>query len=114
MLSEDNLEDVEIVLPREKDAPDYLRQIRTALRTLSDLEGREVDQVIGDIRLIGFDVMRSRIPNSMVFDDTILLEVATGYITGVRNLLAATATTEMQPDPFFLRVKKEATQYADA
>ena len=50
----------------------------------------------------------------MVFDDTILLEVATGYITGIRSQLAATATTEIQPDPFFLRVKKEATQYADA
>ena len=114
VLSEDGLEDVEIILPREKDGSDYLRQIRTALRTLSDLEGRDVDQIISDVRLIGFDVMRSRIPNSMVFDDTILLEVATGYITGVRNLLAATATTEIQPDPFFLRVKKEATQYADA
>jgi len=113
VLSEEGMDDVEIILPRDRSSPDYMRQIRSALRTLSDLQERETKQIIADIRLVGFDVMRSRIPNAMVVDDTILLEVARGYVTGVRNLLAATATTEMQPDPFFLRVKKEATQYAD-
>lgn len=113
VLSEAGLDDVEIILPRELSSSDYMRQVRGALRTLSDLEGREPNQIVTDIRLVGFDVMRSRIPNAMVVDDTILLEVATGYIIGVRNLMAATATTELQPDPFFLRVKKEATQYAD-
>jgi hypothetical protein len=97
-----------------KSSPDYLRLVRSALRTLSDLQERETDKIIADIRLVGFDVMRSRIPNAVVVDDTILIEVAKGYINGVRGVLAATATTEMQPDPFFLRVRKEASQYADA
>jgi hypothetical protein len=113
ILSEDGLDDVELILPREQTSPDYLRQFRGAIRTLSDLEGGGPVQVIADVRRIGFDVVRSRIPTAMVFDDAILLEVATGFITGVKSLLAATATTEIQPDPYFLRVKKEATAYAD-
>ncbi len=113
VLSEPGLNDVELMLPRETGSLDYLRQIRGAIRTLSDLQDRAPEEIIAEVRQIGFDVMRSRIPDSMVSEDTILLEVATGYITGVRSLLAAAATTEIQPDPYFLRLKKEATMYAD-
>jgi hypothetical protein len=113
VLSEDGLEDVELVLPRELTASDFLRRIEGAIRTLSDVEGREPEQVITAIRMIGYDVVQSRVPDAMVRDDTINLEVATNYITGLKSLLAATATTEIQPDPFFLRVKKEAAEYAD-
>jgi len=113
VLSELGLQDVELVLPRETASPDYQRQIRGAIRTLSDLQERTPEEIIADVRQIGFDVMRSRIPDSMVSENTILLEVATGYITGVRSLLAATATTEIQPDPYFLRLKKEAIAFAD-
>jgi hypothetical protein len=113
VLSEDGLDDIEVVLPREQVSADYLRQIDGAIRTLSDIEGRNPGQVITDVRLIGFDVVRSRIPTMMVYDDAIHLEVAAEYITGVKSLLAATATTEIQPDPYFLRVKKEASEYAD-
>jgi hypothetical protein len=113
VLSEDGFEDVELVLPREQTASDFLRRIEGAIRTLSDIEGREPEQVITDVRMIGYDVVRSRIPDMMVHDDTIYLEVAANYITSVKSLLAATATTEIQPDPYFLRVRKEASEYAD-
>jgi hypothetical protein len=54
VLSEAGLEDVEIVLPREKSSADYLRQIDGAIRTLSEIEGREPGLVITDVRQIGF------------------------------------------------------------
>jgi hypothetical protein len=101
VLSEEGLEDIEIILPRERSSPDFSRQMNGALRTLSDLQQRKQELIADDIKLVGFDVMRSRIPNSIVVDDTIKIEVAKGYINGVRNLLAVTATTELQPDPFF-------------
>ena len=111
--SDSGLPDVEIILPREQNSVDYLRYIERAIRTLSGVEDREPGQIVTDVRMIGFDVVRSRIPNAMVLDDTIQLEVAANYITGVKSLLAATATTELQPDPFFSRLKKEASEYAD-
>ena len=113
VLSEDGLDDVELILPRGQGSTDYVRQVLGAIRTLSDIEGRAPEEVVTDVRLIGFDVVRSRIPNALVYDNTIQLEIASNYITGIKSLLAATATTEIQPDPYFLRVKKEAADYAD-
>jgi hypothetical protein len=113
VLSEDGLEDAELVLPREQTASDYLRRIEGVIRTLSDIEGRNPEEVITDVRMIGYDVVRSRIPNAMIHDDTIHLAVAANFITGIKGLLAAAATTEMKPTPFYKRVRTAASEYAD-
>lgn len=113
VLSEDGMEDVELVLPREQSASDFLRRMEGAIRTLSDLEGREPGQIITDVRMVGYDVVRSHIPNAIVHGDTVHLEVATNYVVGMKGLLASTATTEMHPTPHFLRIRKEASEYAD-
>jgi hypothetical protein len=112
LLSTPGLEDVEIVLPGDRNASDFLTRMETAIRTLSELEGRPAEQIIADVRAVGFDVVRSRIPDELVRDDTVHLITAANYIAGVRDLLAATATTEIDPAPYFLRVKKEGTDYA--
>ena len=39
--------------------------------------------------------------------------MATGYITGVRNVLASTANTEIIQKPVFLRILKDASAYAN-
>jgi hypothetical protein len=49
----------------------------------------------------------------MVLEDTIRLESAQQYINGMKDLLAATATTERRPTPFFSRPSKEGTEYSD-
>jgi hypothetical protein len=113
VLSEEGAGDVEIVLPREPTATDLLYRVEGAIRTLSDVEGRDPEQVIADVRLIGYDVLRSRIPNMLVRDDSVHLQVATDFMARVHSLLAATATTEIDPQPYFLRVKKEGKEYAD-
>ena len=51
--------------------------------------------------------MRSRIPDELVLEDTIYLESARNYINGMKDLLAATATTELRPQPFFGRASKK-------
>jgi hypothetical protein len=113
VLSEEGAGDVEIVLPRESTARDLLNRLEGAIHTLSDVEGRDPEQVIADVRLVGYDVMRSRIPNMLVRDDSVHLQVATDFTNHVHSLLAATATTEIDPQPFFLRLKKEGKEYAD-
>ncbi len=105
--------DLELIVPRDRQTTDFNRYIEKAIRVLSGVEDREPSTIIAEIRMIGFDVVRSRIPNSLVQNDTIHLEVAASYVTGVRSLLASTATTEIQPDPFFLRLKKEGVEFAD-
>lgn len=104
---------VEVVLPHNQGSIDFAYQVGGAVRTLSNLENRDPEDVVTAVHLIGFDVVRSKIPNTMVQDDSIHLEIAANYINGARSLLAATATTEIEPEPYFLRVKPPATDYAN-
>lgn len=113
VLSDAGSEGVEIVLPHSQSSIDFVYQVGSAVRTLSNLENREPEDVVTAVRLIGFDVVRSKIPNAMVHNDSIHLEIAANYINGTRRLLAATATTEIEPEPYFLRVKPPATDYAN-
>ena len=113
VLSEPELTDVELVVPQTLGSNDSISRLVGAIETLSQLEGRDRALVVADIRSVGFDVVRSRVPDELVLDDTIHLDQAVNYTAGVKKLLAASATTEMAPDVYFLRVKKEAILYAD-
>ena len=104
---------VEILVPQEKTSHDYEHRLQGAILTLSQIEEREPQQIISAVRAIGFDVVQSRLPTEMVIDDTIYLENARSYINGMKDLLAATATTEKHPMPFFGRVTKEAAEYSE-
>lgn len=111
--SEEGYEAVELVLPKQERQADFLSGIERAVMTLSALENRDPQSVISSIRSIGFDAVHTRIPDAMVFDDTIHLEVAASYTAGIKSLLAATATTELNPAPYFLRLLREGSDYAD-
>lgn len=112
-LAESGLPDIELLVPRNRDSSDLDQRIEGAITTLSQLEDREPNLIISSIRSIGFDVVRSRIPDVLVIGDTIQLESARNYINGMKDLLAATATTELRPQPFFGRQSKEATDYSE-
>lgn len=113
VLSEPGFDDIEIVVPKDSKGSDFDRRIQGVITTLSQLEEKDPDQIIASVRSIGFDVVRSRIPNELVIDDTIYLESAQNYIVGMKDLLAVTATTELRPLPFFGRQSKEAIEYSD-
>lgn len=113
VLSEKGSDDIELIVPRDRTASDFDRRLQGAISTLSQFEERESDQIVASVRSIGFDVVRSSIPNDLVVDDAIYLANATDYINGMRDLLASTATTEIRPLPFFGRVSKEAAEYSD-
>ena len=111
--SEVGFADVEIILPKNSSVPDLGKRIAFAIRSLSELEGRDYEQIDADIRSIGFDVIRSRLPDDLVSNDSVHLEIAAEFITSTRRLLAAAATTEINPDRFFGRALKEAQEYAE-
>ena len=102
---------IEIVVPTENRISDYGRRIEDVIRTLSQFENRSPVEIVADIRSIGFDVIRSTLPDYHVENDSIRLEIAANYISEMRQLMVVTATTESNPDPYFLRVKKEAKEY---
>ena len=95
------------------ESKDETRLLEGAIKALSQLEGRERSALIAVIRSIGFDVVKSRVPDDLVFDDTIHLDQAVSYTSRIKRLLAAGATTEIAPDLYFFRVKKESAVYAE-
>jgi hypothetical protein len=109
VLSEPGLADIELVVPQTLGTSEAARRLDGAIETLSQMQGRDRIQIIADVRSIGFDVVKSRIPDELVYEDTIHLDQAVNYTAGVKRLLAASATTEIAPDVYFLRLKKEAT-----
>jgi hypothetical protein len=104
---------IELIVPRTRRSLEYDQQVALVVRALSALQDRPDEDVVTDIRLVGSDVVQTRIPDAFVLDDAIRLAVARNFIAGIRNLLASTATTEINPAPFFLRQRKEALEYAD-
>lgn len=104
---------IEMPLPTRRDFSDSERLIADALRTLSQLDDRKAPQVLDDINSIGFDRIRSIIPDDLVRSDTIDLNIASDFINRARQLITTTATTELEPSAFFGRVTKEAVAYTD-
>ena len=72
------------------------------------LDDRKAPQVLDDINSIGFDRIRSIIPDDLVRSDTIDLNIAGDFINRARQLITTAATTELEPSAFFGRVTKEA------
>ncbi len=113
VLTEPGLDSIQLLVPQDRASSDFERRVEGAITTLSQVEDRQPDQIISAIRSIGFDVVRSRIPDDLVQNDAIHLESARNYINEMKNLLATTATTEIRPLAFFGRLNKEAVQYSD-
>lgn len=109
----EGFQDVEIVIPIFTTGRDVGVLLRSALSTLTELEQRPTSEIVAAIAARGVDVIRSRMPDAITLNESIHLAVARNFVARIRDVLASTATTELEPEPFFLRVKKEGTEFAD-
>jgi hypothetical protein len=106
-------EAIELILPKNPAKSGSVRAIDDAIRTLSQFEDRPVANVISDIRAIGYDSVKSRLPDSAIRNDGVSLEVAAEFVQGAKDLLASSATSEIEPKPAFLRNRKDAIDYSN-
>lgn len=113
VLTEPGASNIELIVPRDQAGADFDRRLEGALITLSQVEDHDVQQMIELVRSVGFDLVRSAIPDELVLNDTIHLQRAQNFVRGMRELLAATATTEMRPLAFYGRLSREAVEYSD-
>lgn len=104
---------VEIILPAEVQVSDLRKQMSFAVRTLSQFEDRTIEEIIADVRSMGVDVLRPRLPDQIIRHDSVEFEIAEPFIVGLKSLLAASATTEIRPDRFFGRNSNEGLRYAE-
>jgi len=72
----DGYQEIEVALPNRTDIPDGARLIVEAITTLSQMMDREVAALIDDINAIGFDRVKSTVPDELVRFDSIELDLA--------------------------------------
>lgn len=111
-LSGDTDEDFELFFTSSESTRERVSEITTALRTISQLYEMSVDMAAKAASAVAFDLVFSRIPDEYVRNDSIELRLASTYIKGMRELLTATATTELVRQPSFKRARREAVEYA--
>lgn len=104
---------IEIVLPLTESARGTPERIASAIATLSALENRSREEIAASIRAISYDLVRSRLPDSVIRHDTIKLGTAEEFIRRMNKILAASAHAELHISPYFLRVDTAAQRYAD-
>ena len=112
--SDIQLPGIELVVPRRTDDVDFRMRMASVVETLCVVNGLDQAEVVTQIRAVGFDLVQSRFPSSLVLDDSVHLEIAASYIDNIRELLVATATTELEPMPFYPRAIPAAKKFADA
>lgn len=104
----------QLILPFSEAAADWTWRVRDAIQTLSETETRSTAEIVHSIQRVGYDIVRSAIPSEQVKDDTVQLTAAAEFVANMRSLLAAAATTEKRPLPYFGRLLKDSVQFADA
>lgn len=106
-------DEIEIILPGTSHARDAQVRIGQAIRTLTALEERDPAAVVAAIRAIGYDLIKSRLPDSIIRHDTIKLGTAEEFIRRMARLLAASAHAELHASAYFTRVDGVAQRYAE-
>jgi hypothetical protein len=109
-----NGEQLEVAIPSTQGTPGSLRDLKDAISTIAEIEGKSPEQLLIEIHSVGFDIIRNRIPINSQDRGSIRLELAAGYIKKTKDLLSAAATTEMEPNSSFKRTLKEALAYSDS
>jgi hypothetical protein len=111
--SAEDMQDIEIVLPERPDLPDAERRVALAVRSIAQFENRDLDAVLASLQAIGFDVVRAKLPDHLVFRRSIKLDVADRFVRRMRRLLAASADAQLQPLPSSSSIDRDAQSYAD-
>lgn len=104
---------VEIFLPGTQQVRDLRERLTSALVTLTDMEQRPFETVAAAIRAISYDLVRSRLPDSAIRQDTIRLGTAETFIKRMHGTLEASAHAELHAGPFYQRVSSVAQRYAN-
>lgn len=100
-----------LILPKE-DGPRWMSSFESVTNTLSKVEKKSIKNVIVAIRSVGFDIIRSKLPDCMVEHDSVEIDVALNYIASSKRLLASSATAELNPSQYNGKPVKDAKSYA--
>jgi hypothetical protein len=96
----ENFGSLELVIPTRDNFLDSRSRIRQTLKSLSELEGRELSEILSDIIGLNTDsvLIKLQISNSST---TIPIESAPRHIKAIRNLIVYSACSEISAKPHY-------------
>lgn len=106
-------DEIEIILPATSNARDLSERLTNAVATLTALGHQTIDEIVTAVRAIGYDLIRSKLPNAIIRHDTISLKMAEEFVKRMKKILAASAQGELHVSPYFIRIDNFAQLYAD-
>ena len=94
---------VQIQVPQRGSDHDIAVMMKEVLRKLSELEGRQLDEVSQDLRNPFADALRLRVKSRLAVSGTLPLLEGLKLFEGGRKLLVSAACAAVTPQAFYLR-----------
>lgn len=104
----------QLVFPMDTTAPDYSESVMLVVSKLADLEGRSTQAVIKSLLEVGDDAIAFRVTTPRPDEKWLPLAFAGSMVTGVQQLLLASACTVLKPQAHHPRLSRtEAQQFLE-
>jgi hypothetical protein len=101
-------EDVELLLPADRDLADFAARMADVLRALAAVEDRSQLEILRDLAQSAHDVIRVRAAVDVPGDFTIALEAGTDLLDHARDMLLAAASATAERRAYFPTRKPSA------
>lgn len=104
--------DADVLLPLVTGAGDFALRMSEVLLTLERIEGRSQEEILHDVLTVSADILRIRCNAGEAGDGSVPLEVGAELIEQAQQLIAAAASSAVQPKAYWARKKPaQATDY---
>jgi hypothetical protein len=104
---------IQAVFPADLKYKDYPVRVRELVFSLSDIEGRAVEDIVDDIINPSVDRLQVRVLSDIAKSGTLPFSYAAKLVNGLKDFLVAAACVEENPQPFYRRATKIGLDYAD-
>lgn len=108
-----NGDKIEAVIPSDIKFIDYHQRVRELVSSLSEIEDRNIEDIIQDIINPSVDRLQVRVLSDIAKLGTLPFSYAAKLINGLKDFLIAAACVEENPQPFYRRATKVGLDYAD-
>lgn len=104
--------EAEVLVPEERRAVDYINRVAEALRTLEEVEGRDAQVIMVDLKSVSSDVIRVRPDSGRILNGSIRYEEGLRLIQRAGDMMMAAACAAARPQAVYAsRKPSDADSY---
>lgn len=103
-----NGENFEIIIPNSENISDYEFRMEQLIMSLSAIEGRDANQILSDIKNIGFDIMQFHFISNKFDEGTMPLSSFAKAVESIDDIIRFEACSELNPQSQYTNPYGEA------